>query len=163
MVRNAPAVQVVQGSGGSTAPVVSPNTSSGGSSVTVVENASSAPSNSVGNGSGHPLSFQYFPLYVLDYNDGVILFPGQYQAATQSQTVSLYAQVTGTSASSYSWNTTGDNVTDVTGASTYHLQFEWFESRDTGGVKTEPITLTVTNSSSQQESQTFYFVFPTRR
>ena len=145
------------GSGGQFTPADDPGASA---SAAGFENPSSLPSSSVGNGSGSFLpSFQYFPLYALDGNDGVVLFPNQFQAATNHTTVDLYAQVKNTTVSTYSWTTTGDPVTGLTGASTYHLHFAWNQAADSP-VTVYPITLTVTNNSSQQESQTFYFALP---
>jgi len=44
-------------------------------------------------------------MYVLDVNDGVVLFPGVDQLATLRGSVILQAQVSGTTVSSYNWNT----------------------------------------------------------
>jgi hypothetical protein len=55
------------------------STSASGTGPTIIpENPSSLPSSSVGNGPGAMLSFPYFPLYILDANNGVVLFNGQY-------------------------------------------------------------------------------------
>ena len=146
------------GSGGQFTPADHPGASA---SAAGFENPSSLPSSSVGNGSGSFLpSFQYFPLYALDGNDGVVLFPNQFQAATNHTTVDLYAQVKNTTVSTFSWDTSRlTHATGITGASTYRLQFSWNPSNGTAAVNYA--TLTITNSSSQQESQTYYFQVPT--
>jgi len=105
------------------------------------------------------MSFPYFPLYAIDENNGIVLFNNQYQQATLGGSVDLYAQVKGTTVSTFSWTTANFTGTGVTGASTYHLHFQWPTSQITAQV--ESVTLTVTNSSSQQESESFYFVVPT--
>ena len=52
-----------------------------------------------------------FPVYVLDNNNGVVLYPGVQQLATLGGNVDLIAQVSGTTVSSYNWNTT--SLTDA--------------------------------------------------
>src|SRR5260370_8213331 len=62
--------------------------------------------------------------------------------------------------STYS-GTAGSNFTGtgITGASTYHRHIQWPLIQ--GSAAAESVTLTVTNSSSQQESETIYFQVPT--
>ena len=162
VTRNAAANHQAQGSGSTSGHPVTDSVSGGGSSV-IAENPSSLPSSTVGNGSGSPLiSFPYFPLYVLDENNGITLFNNQYQQATLAGNVDLYAQVQGSAASTYtfSWNTSNlSSVSNLTGTSTYHLHFQWPATQINAQV--ESVTLTVTNASSDQEMQTFYFVVPT--
>src|SRR5262249_52867746 len=105
--------------------------------------------------SGPQVSFPYFPLYIIDENNGIILFNNQYQLGNQGGKVDLYAQVKNTTVSTYSWTVNG--ATNVTGTSTYHVHFQWQNSNQN---VTNPVTLTVTNSSSQQETQTVYFYVP---
>jgi RHS repeat-associated protein len=105
--------------------------------------------------------FTHFPVYTLDQNDGTVLLPGAYQLATLDGAVDLRAQVSGTTVSSYSWNTTG--LTDaqsgtITGTSTYDLQFQWKSSVATAEADT--VTLTVTGSGGAQEVQTYTFWVP---
>ena len=99
---------VIGGSGGSTPP-------------------SSIPSNPIGNGSrASQESFTYFPLYVLDVDDGVVLFPGVDQLATLNGNVDLEAQVSGTTVSSYNWNTSGlTDYNHLSATNTYQLTFGW--------------------------------------
>ena len=167
ITRNSAAQRWNSGSGGAVANADPGGGVGGGSSPTggfvrIPENPSSLPSSSAGNGSGFAqLSFPYFKLYISDYYSGVFLFPNQFQQATLGGPVNLFAQVSSTASSSYtySWNTSGlTNATGITGASTANLQFSWSFTNITAAV--EPLTLTVTNSSSQQESQTVYFVVP---
>jgi len=168
VTRNAAALHQAHGSRSSSGHSVA-DTCCGGSSAspmgpsTVAENPSSLPSSTVGNGSGsEELSFPYFQLYVLDENNGIVLFNNQYQQATIAGSVDLYAQVMGSTASTYtySWNTSDlSSVSNLSGTSTYHLHFQWPIFQGTAEV--ESVSLTVTNASSQQETQTFYFVVPT--
>ena len=71
-------------------------------------------------------SFPYFPLYVLDANDGVVLFPGVDQLASAGADVILQAQVSGATVSSYHWNTSslGTDASSIAGATTYQLKFQ---------------------------------------
>ena len=149
-----------QADGGSgPAPAPGPAVTGGGGPTTINENPSSEPSSSVGNGSGFSQqSFQYFPIYVMDENNGIVLFNGQYQQATLNGVVDLYAQVKGTTVSTYSWTTSGLSIISSSGASTYHFQFTLRIRPPASEVGS--VTLTATNSSSQQESETFYFVVP---
>ena len=131
------------------------------SPVTIKENPSSLPSSTAGNGSGFSqLSFPYYPMYVLDENDGIVLFNSQYQLASLGGYTDLYAQVKGTTVSSYSWTTSGGYTQSTSGASTYHFDLHWDLMNSSGASETESITLTVTDTNSHQESQTFYFVLP---
>jgi RHS repeat-associated protein len=126
----------------------------------IVENAWSVPDTTPGNNSPAALgSFPYFPMYTLDYNNGIVLFPGQYQQATLGGSVDLRAQVRDTTGVTFSWDTTHlTEATGITGAATYRLQFTWNAHNSPATV--DYTTLTVTNGSSQQESQTYYFQVP---
>ena len=151
------AAQVGGGPAPAPAPIPADSPDVGGPSI-IHENPSSEPSSSVGNGSGFSQqSFQYFPIYVMDENNGIILFNGQYQQAALSGTIDLYAQVKGTTVSTYSWTYNDLQVYSDSGASTYHFHvvLDGTQSYPVGS-----ISLTVTNSSSQQESETFYFATP---
>jgi hypothetical protein len=144
---------------GSGPPVLQADVPGGSGSSIIHENPSSEPSSSVSNASGFSqMSFQYFPIYVLDENDGIVLFNGQYQQASLSGTIDLYAQVKGTTVSTYSWTYNNMQVFSSSGASTYHFHvvLDGTQSDSVGS-----ISLTVTNTSSQQESETFYFALPT--
>ncbi len=128
----------------------------------ISENPSSLPSTPQGQAQAG-FSFPYFQLYTLDQYNGVVLYPNQYQQATLGGSVSLVAQVAASSSSTYtySWNTSGlTTYSGVTGASTANLQFTWALNNTFLQPEVEPVTLTVTNGSSQQESQTLDFVFP---
>jgi hypothetical protein len=132
ITRNAAAAKLAQGivtpgsgvaHGGPTGPRLAADEAGGSSSgsTVVVENASSRPSSSAGNGSGFSqMSFPYFPLYVLDENDGVVLFNGQYQQTSSAGTIDLYAQVKGTTVSTYTWTYSNMTLFSSSGASTYY-------------------------------------------
>jgi hypothetical protein len=139
------AAQVGGGPAPAPAPIPADSPDVGGPSI-IHENPSSEPSSSVGNGSGFSQqSFQYFPIYVMDENNGIILFNGQYQQAALSGTIDLYAQVKGTTVSTYSWTYNDLQVYSDSGASTYHFHvvLDGTQSYPVGS-----ISLTVTNSSS---------------
>ncbi len=102
-------------------------------------------------------SFAYFPMYVLDVNDGVVLFPGVDQLASPGGLVILQAQVSGTTVSSYNWNTSAlsADATSIAGSTTYQLTFKWGSEFGTNHV--DPITLSVTDSNSHTETYTYDF------
>ena len=161
VTRNPAAAHLNPPSGSSTGtftPADGPTSTTGSS--TIPENASSLPSTTVSGGLA-AFSFPYFQLYTLDDYNGVVLYPGQYQQATLGGSVNLMAQVSRSSAPyTYSWTTSGlTTATGITGASTADLQFSWQGSNSTAAV--EPVTLTVTDTNSHQESQTYDFVVPT--
>ena len=73
----------------------------------------------------------------------------------------LRAQTTGTTGVTYSWNTSGlTNATSIGGTSTFDLTFTW-STTVLMSPQVDSVTLTATNASSQQESQTYYFLVPT--
>jgi len=103
-------------------------------------------------------SFSNFPLYTLDYNNGVVLFPGAYQYATLDGYVDLRAQAKDAVGVTYSWNTSGlTDAQNITGTSSHRLQFQW-KSSSSGGTNT--VTLTATDASNHQEVQTYTFLVP---
>lgn len=105
------------------------------------------------------LAFANFPLYVLDQNAGQVILPGADKLATLGGNMDLRAQVSGTTVSSYSWDTSGlTNATSIAGASTYDLTFQWSSSVATA--TTNSTTLTVTNTSGQTQVETFTFLVP---
>ena len=127
------------------------------------DSGGTAVENFVGGDSSSALAgFTNFPLYVLDYNNGSVLFPGFYQYATIGNPsqgwVDLRAQVRDTAITSYSWDTSGlTQAINISGASTYRLQFKW---GTTTVAQTNSVTLTATNSAGQHEVQTFTFWVP---
>ncbi len=165
MTRNSAATALAQGGGSPAAPAkvsVPVIANASPTPVPVIENPSSMPSSTTGNSSGAAMgSFTYFPLYTLDYNQGTVLFPGGYQLATQGGSMDLRAQTTGTTGVTYSWNTSGlTNATSISGTSTFDLTFTW-STTILMSPQVDSVTLTATNASSQQESQTYYFLVPT--
>jgi hypothetical protein len=113
-----------------------------------------------GNGSGATQgAFTYYPVYVLDNNQGVTLFPGVLQQETTGGLVDLQAQVRNTTVSTYSWDTSNiaNDATNISGASTYQLTFKW------GNIyhaHTDTISLTVTDTSSHVETFVYDFAVP---
>ena len=100
-------------------------------------------------------------MYVLDNNDGVVLFPGVDQLASLGHSVELEAQVAGTTVSSYNWITSGisSDASSMTGASTYELTFQW-NGNNLTSERVDPITLAVTDTSSHIETYTYDFLIP---
>jgi YD repeat-containing protein len=133
-----------------------PMTGSGGGTP-----RSSIPDPVIGTSSGPSEdTFPYFNLYVIDVNNGVVLFPGADQLATFSGHVDLEAQVSGATVSSYSWNTSDlAGANDISGTSTNQLTFQW-EEENAGAAFTSSVTLSVTDTSSQIETYTYDFWVP---
>ena len=73
----------------------------------------------------------------------------------------LQAQVSGTTVSSYDWNTSGisSDATSIAGGSTYQLNFEW-NGQHSAPHHVDPITLSVTDTSSHIETYTYDFQLP---
>ena len=102
-----------------------------------------------------------FELKTLDYNDGSVIVPGFDQLATPGGSVDLRAQVRDSASGTYtySWNTTGlSDATSISGASTYNLTFSW--NTTTSTARADTTTLTVTDPSLNQVSQTYTFWVP---
>ena len=120
-------------------PVATPLTGSGGSPL-----PGSTPDPVTGNSSPPTQqSFTYFPMYVLDNNNGVVLYPGVNQLANLGGKVDLEAQVSGTTVSSYNWNTTGlTDATTLSATNTYQLTFTWTNSNP-GAAHSDSVTLSV--------------------
>ena len=114
-------------------------------------------------GSGAAMaSFTHFKLYTLDYNYGTVLFPGFAHSATLGAAVDLRAQVADDVADTYtfSWDTTNlsSHVNSLSATNTYKLTFSW--KTNFPSATTASTTLTVTNSGSQTEVQTYTFRIP---
>jgi RHS repeat-associated protein len=105
-------------------------------------------------------SFPYFAMYVLDNNNGVVLYPGVDQLATLNGSVDLLAQVSGTTVSSYNWNTSGlgADIKNLSVTNTYQLTWQWQNAFST--THTDSVTLSVTDVSSHTESYTYDFYLP---
>ena len=102
-----------------------------------------------------------FTVYTLDYNDGNVFVPGFNELATPGGSVDLRAQVedSATGTYTYSWNTAGlTDATNIAGAGTYDLTFQWNTTIATA--KDESVTLTVTDPNLNQVSQTYTFQVP---
>ena len=106
-----------------------PDASGSPTGPTITENPSSLPYSPTSGGFNSPLvSFQYYPLYTLDYIQGNVLFPGGEQLATLDGNVDLRAQVKNTTGVTFSWNTSGlTNATSIatSGTNDYDLTFTW--------------------------------------
>ncbi len=111
-------------------------------------------------GGAYQSSFAYFAMYVLDNNNGVVLYPGADQLATLNGSVDLLAQVSGTTVSSYNWNTSGlgSDVQNLSVTNTYQLTFQWGNTFAT--THTDTVTLSVTDTNSHTETYTYDFLLP---
>ena len=106
-------------------------------------------------------TFTWYPVYVHDNNNGVVLYPGVEQLATFGGHVDLIAQVSGTTVSSYSWDTTHLNdVNTVAGTTSDELTFHW-NSNNLSAAFVDPVTLSVTDTNSHTETFTYDFWVPT--
>ena len=134
---------------------------SGGSALTVSGGGPSGGASALSptGGGSDPLSFPYFPLYVLDVTDGVTLYPGVDQVGHVGTTVVLDAQVSGATVSSYDWDTTNLHAFSSSGTSTYQLTFTWPTSNPSNELNS--VTLSVTDTSSQIETFTYDFLLLT--
>ena len=96
------------------------------------------------------------PLFVLDANKAVVVTPGVTEHEFSTWGMDLRAQVSGATVSSYSWNLSGaPDAVNVSGQTTFDLQFSW--ASFTGAARTDTITLTTTNSDNTQQTQTLTF------
>jgi RHS repeat-associated protein len=97
--------------------------------------------------------------YLLDEIDGVVLAPGQYQAATAGGAMDLRAEYSYGAVSSYTWDTSG--LTDATGFSglnSSRLTFHWSNTTFAAPAFNH-VRLTVHTGVSNQ-SYTYYFSLP---
>jgi hypothetical protein len=126
--------------------------------------APSAPANSNGQQGGqsdgqdqgdtpkHPKD----PLYIWDANKAIAVTPGVTENEFSNWSMDLRAQVTSATVSSYSWSVANAaDATNVTGASTYRLQFTW--ANFTGAARTDTITVTETPTVGQPNTQSITF------
>jgi hypothetical protein len=143
---------VVPGQPGQGPPAPVPLDGSGGAGP-----PGSSPVLSPGNGSGPTVGgFPYFPLYVLDNSQGVVLFPGVLQQEAVGGWVDLEAQVRNTTVSSYNWSISG-GAQHVSGTTTYQLTFQWARHYQ---AETDTVTLSVTDTSNHIETYTYDFAVP---
>jgi RHS repeat-associated protein len=106
-------------------------------------------------------SFPYFPMYVLDNNSGVVLYPGVQQPAAFDAKVDLKAQVSGATVSTYNWDTSAlSGAVSISGTSTYELTFTWTHTNP-GAPHSSAVTLSVTDTNSHIETYTYDFWVPT--
>jgi len=95
------------------------------------------------------------PLFVLDWNDGLVLFPGVTEYEFNQTWVDLRAQVYGGIVQSYQWNLSqAPGANFVSGANTYRLQFMWMGQMGS----TQRITVTANMVGGAPQVQTLTFV-----
>ena len=145
-----------KGGGGVTvSPAADPGPTSSGGGTPL---PGSTPDPVTGNSSGASMdSFAYFPVYVLDNQAGVVLYPGVQQLATLDGWMDLVAQVSGTTVSAYSW-TAPTGATNVSGTTSDQLNFRWPIEHPVAAVATA--TLSVTDTNSHIETFTYDFWLP---
>jgi hypothetical protein len=105
-----------------------------------------------------PMSFSAAdPLFVLNWNDGLVMAPGVAEYDQPDQWQDLRAQVYGATVSSYSWDTSqASSATCVTGSSSQRLQFKWNTvTGSTWLTNTITVTATMTDQSTKQMTLTF--------
>jgi len=177
----AAASALLTAAGSSLSPSSGPNASAAYQTPAVTQNVAAGPSLGAGvrapgfSGGAYPSSipdlvqtnsspaaqnlFTYFPVYVVDYNDGQVLMPGADQLASPSGFVDLRAQVRDTTVSSYSWDTTGlTDAVGISGSSSYDLTFNW--AQDVYYPAVDSVTLSVTDANSHTETFTYSFQVP---
>jgi hypothetical protein len=156
--RTAPSLPGVPGGGQKPGPGHNPRPMTSGGSTP----PSSIPDPVIGTSSGPSQdSFPYFAIYVLDNNDGVVMFPGADQFASLNGVVELEAQVSGATVSSYNWNTSGlgTDAKNIAGTTTYDLTFQW-TANNPSAAHDDTITLSVKDTSNQFETYTYDFWVP---
>ncbi len=111
-----------------------------------------SPAMSPDDGQGHHDD----PLYVLDMNTGETIPANVTLNTFSTWSENLLAQVSGTTVSSWSWNTTNaPDLTNITGAGTANLQGTW--TSFTGTARTDTVSVTETDTSHHQMTQTMTF------
>jgi RHS repeat-associated protein len=109
-----------------------------------------------GTGPTSTLSSSSDTLWVLDANKAIVVTPGIVHHDFATWAVDLRAQVRDATVASYSWDlSSAPDATSVSGTSSYRLQFTW--ASFTGAARTDSITLTVTDTGSNQQTQTLTF------
>jgi hypothetical protein len=96
------------------------------------------------------------PLFVLNYRDGLVMFPGVVEFDTVGESVDLRAQVYGATVQAYSWNLSqAPRAGCVSGTTSYKLQFQWtgYSPAET----TERITITATMTDQNDDARLFGF------
>jgi hypothetical protein len=115
-----------------------------------------APAAGPAQGPEKPHKHHHDPLYVLDVNKGIIINPAVAEQEFSGWSMTLDAQVSAATVSTYSWSVTNaPDATNVTGSSTYQLQFTW--GSFTGSARTDTISITETPTVGQPVTQTLTF------
>jgi hypothetical protein len=105
-----------------------------------------------------PPSAPTLTLYVIDQIHGMVVQPNILQNDFSTYNVELDANVISstTTVPTYSWNmSSAPDATNVSGTSSYRLQFTW--ASFTGAARSDSVTITVT-SGTTQVSQTISFL-----
>jgi hypothetical protein len=115
-----------------------------------------APAAGRAQGPEKPHLHHHDPLYVLDVNKGITINPAVAEQEFSGWSMTLDAQVSGATVSTYSWNVTNaPDASNVTGSATYQLQFAW--ASFTGSARTDTISITETPTVGSAVTQTLTF------
>ncbi len=97
------------------------------------------------------------PMWVLDANKAIVVTPGVTEHEFSNWSMSLMAQVSGATVSTYSWNTSSaPDATSISGATTYNLTFTW--ANFSGAARTDTISVTETPTVGSAITQTLTFL-----
>jgi RHS repeat-associated protein len=113
-------------------------------------NGNAAHSNNGHHGRGND------PMWILDANKAVVVTPGTPENEFANWSMDLRAQVSGATVSTYAWTmTSAPDAINVTGTSTYRLQFTW--ANFTGAARTDTITVKETPTVGSAITQVLTF------
>jgi len=106
---------------------------------------------------GHQNSSVQDPLFVLNWNDGLVMFPGVVEFDSPGDSVDLRAQVYGATVASYSWDLTqAPNAGCPVELDGYRVRFAWSSNGDGAGVINQiSVTATMTDQTTQSMTLTF--------
>jgi hypothetical protein len=97
-----------------------------------------------------------YPSYVLDVNKGAVLSEVVVNHDFAEWAADLRAQVSGATVQGYQWDFSfAPDVLNVTGDTSYRVQFQW--ASFLGAARDNTVTLTTTFAGGEQQTQTFVF------
>ncbi|MBI3464991.1 MAG: RHS repeat protein, partial [Planctomycetes bacterium] len=91
-------------------------------------------------------------MYILNWEDALVAFPGVIEYDKGGDWVELRAQVYGATVQSYSWTGGGGCAS---GANTYKFRFMWNDASSTETTNTVTLTATMTDQTTLQQTLTF--------
>ena len=101
------------------------------------------------------------PLFVLNWDDGLVAAPGVSEFDSPGQTVELRAQVYGSTVQSYSWDySQAPQIGCTSGSSTYKFKFVWNTyTPGAGGLPYSTNIITVTETMTDNSTKTMTLTF----